>query len=66
MGEPQREQNARSLPGELSNSRSVSLPLVRVKQERATGELAACAEPLALRQLVQWQYPKSPSSPVSS
>jgi hypothetical protein len=55
MGEPHAEQNERNLPGEDSNSRSVSLPLLSRKLLRATGALAACAEPLALRQLVQWQ-----------
>jgi hypothetical protein len=55
MGEPQREQKARSLPGDDSYSRSVSAPASRRKRARSTGALAACAEPLALRQLLQWQ-----------
>jgi hypothetical protein len=55
MGEPHEEQKERNLPGDDSYSRSVSLPCTRRNWLRATGALAACAEPLALRQLVQWQ-----------
>ena len=55
MGEPQLEQNTRSFPGDDSYSRSDSAPPSRRKRARSTGAFAACALPLALRQLVQWQ-----------
>jgi len=55
MGDPHREQNARSFPGDDSYSRRVSMPETSRKLMRSTGAFAACAEPLAFRQLVQWQ-----------
>jgi len=66
IGEPHVEQKTRSLPGEDSYSRSISSPESRRRRPRSTGALAPCALPLALRQLVQWQYPNSPSSPMIS
>ena len=53
IGEPHFEQKDRNLPGEDSYSRITSSPLINRKLRRATGEFAACALPLALRQLVQ-------------
>ena len=54
IGEPHSPQNARSLPGDDSYSRSVSALLMKRNCARSTGVFAPCAVPLAFRQLVQW------------
>ena len=53
MGDPQRAQKTRSLPGEDSYSRSDDPPLDSVNLCRSTGEFAPKALPLALRHDVQ-------------
>ena len=53
--EPQFEQNTRNLPGKDSYLRNERLESDRLKSFLWIPALAPCADPLALRQLVQWQ-----------
>src|SRR5690606_3060054 len=55
IGEPQRPQKARTLPGDDSYSITASPPLVKRCAAAATLALAANAEPLARRHSAQWQ-----------
>lgn len=63
IGEPQRPQNTRSLPGDDLKCRSKSSPLSGVKASALTGRAVANAVPCALRQCAQWHSCSGYSAP---
>src|SRR5690606_20297237 len=63
-GLPLFTQKALNFPGEDSNFFKLFSGSSRIKFSLLTPMFAAWAEPLALRQLWQWQNPKSPNSSV--
>ena len=66
MGEPQRAQKQRSLPGEDSYSARRSRPATSRKCSARTDALVANAVPLARRHCEQWQQTTLPISPSIS